>query len=81
MAIHGRGCLSGSSFQETRHHLELLAAQNGGRWSGSGVGQHPGIAERDIEFQFDQEDSAREFSQACEKVPGIRILSLTEDDP
>lgn len=60
--------------------LEQLANRYDGEWVASGVGFHKALGERDIEFLFVDETSARSFAEACAMVDQVRVIAGPKAD-
>ena len=65
-------------FDDLDDLLTRLAESFGGKWFGSGIGLITGLAERDIEFHFDDEILARDFARKTSCIIGVRVLSNRE---
>jgi hypothetical protein len=65
-------------FDDLDDLLKRLAESFGGNWFGSGVGLVTGLAERDIEFHFDDEISARDFARKTSCIIGVRVLATNQ---
>ncbi len=62
---------------ELDDRLEQLAQKHGGQWFASG--RDFVQSQRDIEFHFTTKDQAKAFAEAAGAIPGMQVLSVTEE--
>lgn len=63
-------------FEELDGLLNRLADNFGGAWTNSGTGLVKGMAERDLEFTFDDEEQARDFARKATFIIAVQVKSI-----